>query len=83
MFVRWLARVFRRRYWASDSGERRDMAPVLSLMRISCSGTPSAALSGVPGLAGSELLGALVRGTTVMVVGRCPPREKVVRCRRR
>jgi hypothetical protein len=54
------------------------MVPVLSLMRISCSRTDSVVLSMASGLAGM-VLGVLVRGMSVMAVGRWPPREKVVR----
>lgn len=83
VLVRWLARVFSRRYWASDRGVRREIVPVLSLKRSSCSGDAvSVALSAALGVAGS-MLGALVRGRRVMVEGRWPPRENVVRWRRR
>lgn len=42
----------------------------------------SAAMSIASGDGGS-MVAAVVRGSRVMVVGRCPPREKVVRCNNR
>lgn len=42
----------------------------------------SAAMSIASGDGGS-MVAAVVRGRRVMVVGRCPPREKVVRCNNR
>jgi hypothetical protein len=58
------------------------MEPVVLVMRISCSGiVASAAMSMASGLGGRRD-GALVRGRRVIVVGRWPPRAKVVRWRR-
>ena len=67
------------RYWDSDNGERRDIAPVCDVMRISCSGMVASAASSIAsGDAGSSAVD-VVRGRSVMVVGRCPPSEKEVR----
>lgn len=50
-------------------------APLVSVMS-----NPEAGLVGSNGV---EVTAALVvRGNNVIVVGQCPPREKVVRCRR-
>ena len=60
-----------------------DMEPVWDVTRISCSGiVASAATSMASGVAGRRVV-EVVRGRRVMVVGRWPPREKVVRWRRK
>lgn len=58
------------------------MEPVLQVMRISCSGIVSSAAMSIASGLGGRSEGALVRGRRVIVVGRWPPREKVVRWRR-
>jgi len=58
------------------------MEPVLHVMRISCSGIVSSAAMSIASGLGGRSEGALVRGRRVIVVGRWPPREKVVRWRR-
>ncbi len=69
-------------YWDSERGASSEIDPVEDVIRIWCSGiVASAAISMASGLGGRRE-GALVRGRRVMVVGRWPPREKVVRCRR-
>ena len=72
----------RRRYWDSVRGERRNIAPVVVVIRISWSAMASKAAmardSDVPG----RMEAVLVRGRRVIVVGTWPPREKVVRWRR-
>lgn len=56
------------------------MAPVVVVIRTSCSGiVSSAAVCKAPG-AECVIVVDLVRGSNVIVVGRCPPKENVVRC---
>jgi hypothetical protein len=56
------------------------MAPVVDVRRIPCSDTlSSAAVCRALGDVGTTDIG-LVRGSKVIVVGKCPPKEKVVRC---
>lgn len=79
MFVRWLVKVLNFRYCDSDNGERRAIEPEFDVRRISCSGiVASAAIAMASGVAG-RMVGALVRGRRVIVEGRWPPRENVVR----
>lgn len=67
------------RYWISFKGDKSAIEPVLEVMSISCSGiVASAAVSAADGVAG-RIVGAVVRGRRVRVVGRWPPRAKVVR----
>jgi hypothetical protein len=76
--------VLRRRYCGSVRGVRREMLPVEDVMRIWCPGmVASAAVSREDGSEEGRRVADLVRGRRVIVVGRWPPREKVVLCNSR
>jgi hypothetical protein len=76
--------VLRRRYCDSVRGVRREMLPVEDVMRIWCPGmVASAAVSREDGSEEGRRVADLVRGRRVIVVGRWPPREKVVLCNSR
>lgn len=65
------------------SGERSEIQPVVEVSRSSCSGIVASAAVSMASGDGGRRVAALVRGRTVMLVGRWPPRAKVERCRRR
>ena len=67
------------RYCDSDNGESRAIEPVLDVIRMSCSGIVASAASSIASGVGGKTVGAFVRGSRVIVEGRWPPREKVVR----
>lgn len=59
------------------------MEPVLDVMRIWCSGMVASAAMSIASGEGGRRVGAVVRGSRVIEVVMWPPREKVVRWRRR
>jgi hypothetical protein len=84
VLLKCVANVESLRYVISFKGERRAMAPLVVVMRSSCSGIVAcAARSAADGSAAGRRTGGVVRGRSVIVVGRWPPRENVVRWRRR
>jgi len=56
---------------------------VVDVIKSSCSGIVSSAACSIAEGEGGRRVAGLVRGNSVMVVGRCPPKEKVERERRR
>ena len=87
MFVRWVVSVLRWRYWDSLSGVRRASEPVGDVRRICWSGGEAVLGEGevsiVSGYGVGGVVGVVVRGRRVMFVAMWPPREKVVRWRRK
>ena len=83
MFDKWFANVLSFLYCDSERGDKREIEPVWDVIKISCSGiVASAAMSIFSGVAGNRDVD-VVRGRSVIVVGMWPPRENIVRWRRK